>query len=201
MTGTEAANPSEETQERKLPLGDPNIPRIYFANWNEDSRRAYLRAAVKNMEELQDDSDRRNTRMNTFMIVNGTVLGLVLAFVINSNLLQTPSMRWAGIIMVVGLAFLISSFVLLVWTSSEAKDAPVMDFWVGANPELWDYIDNPIFLREDLINGFLMRCQDLRETLERTVDKIQMCGRIFSIGLIIIMVSVVCALLFYPAAL
>lgn len=200
MSTDTSAQPSEDTSVHRLPLGDPDIPRIYFSNWKDESRRSYLRAAEKNMEELEADYDRRNTRMNTLMIVNGTVLGLVLAFMVNSNLLQTSEIRWVGGIMVVGIGLLLSSFVLAVWTSTETKDAPVMDFWVGTNPEIWDFIDDPVLLKEDLINGFLMRCQDLRETLERMVDKLQLCGRIFSSGLVIIMFSVVCALLFFPSA-
>lgn len=199
--GQEHTDNSETESDQRCPLGDQSIPRIYFANWKKDSRVAYLRAARKNMLELESDYDRRNTRMNTFMIVNGTVLGLVLAFMVNSNLLQTPEIRWVGVIMIVGLGFLSASFILTVWTSSGTKDAPVMDFWVGANPDAWSVIDDPDLLTEDLMNGFLMRCQDLRETLERNVDKIQVCGRVFSVGLIVIMFSVVCALLFYPSSL
>lgn len=191
------AHATDQTEMRE-PLGDSSIPRIFFSKWSRDSRIAYLKAARKNMIELQEDYDRRSTRMNTLMIVNGTVLGLVLAFMVNSNLLGTSEIRWVGAIMVIGLFFLLLSFTMLVWTSTGAKEAPVMDFWIGAEPEAWDVIDDADLLIEDLMNGFLMRCEDLRYTVERTIDRTQTCGRLFSIGLAVIMLSVICVLLFSP---
>lgn len=192
-----ALNTEDQIEDRE-PLGDNSVPRIFFSKWSRDSRIAYLKAARKNMVELQEDYDRRSTRMNTLMIVNGTVLGLVLAFMVNSNMLETPEIRWVGAILVVGIFFLLLSFTMLVWTSTGAKEAPVMDFWVGAEPDAWDVIDDADLLVEDLMNGFLMRCEDLRYTVERTIDRTQTCGRLFAIGLGIIMIAVICALLFTP---
>lgn len=133
--------------EERIPLGDSSIPRIFFEKWSYASRKVYLRAAVKNMEELEADYDRRSTRLNTLMIVNGTVLGLVLAFLVNSNIFTTPEIRWVGGIMVLGLGLLIYSFSLAIWTSTGTKEAPVMNFWVGAEPAVWDLIDDPELLR------------------------------------------------------
>lgn len=177
-------------------LGDSTIPRIYFSKWNKESRTAYLRAARKNMEELQMDYDRRNTRLNTLMIVNGTVLGLILAFMVNADIINNPDLKWTGVVMVVGFIFLLISFVTAIWTSSGTKDAPVMDFWVGTNPDAWDIIDDPDLLTEDLMNGFLMRCVDLKDTLERNVEKIKRVSRIFAVGLVILMMSVIMVLIF-----
>lgn len=43
-----------------------------------------------------------------------------------------------------------------------------------------------------------MRCEDLRYTVERVVDRTQTCGRIFSIGLVVIMTSVILVLILFP---
>ena len=163
---------------------------IPFSTWNKESKDIYVRSAERNMDELQRELGNKCSRANTLIAVNGTVIGLILAFMVNSRLFENVDPEWAAYVLIVGFCIIFISFVFTVWTSFESRESPVMDFWIGADPEHSDLMDSPESLEEDLLNGFILRCDDVKRSVERIAARTTVCGRIFAIGLLVLLFAI-----------
>ncbi|MCL2148954.1 MAG: hypothetical protein FWH47_06435 [Methanomassiliicoccaceae archaeon] len=142
------------------------------------------------MDELQKELGNKCSRTNTLIAVNGTVIGLILAFMVNWKIFENGVFEWAGYALIAGFCTIFVSFVFTAWTSFESRESPVMDFWIGANPEHIDLMNSPEGLEEDLLNGFIQRCDDVKDTVERIAARTTIGGRIFAVGLMVLLFAI-----------
>ena len=102
--------------------GQENIhPQIKFSEWNPGSKEAYIYSAERNMDELQKELSNKCSKINTLMAVNGTVLGLILAFMINSKIFDNGGPEWLGYTLIAGFCIIFASFALTVWHRAKAE--------------------------------------------------------------------------------
>ncbi|MDR0509199.1 MAG: hypothetical protein LBG63_05205 [Candidatus Methanoplasma sp.] len=174
---------------RRDPAVEPSW--IPFSEWNQESKEIYIRSAERNMDELQKELGNKTSRTNTLIAVNGTVIGLILAFMASSKIIEDGVSEWIGYTLIAGFCIIFISFVFTAWTSFESRESPVMDFWIGMNAEHLDLMNSPERLEEDFLNGFIQRCDDVKNTVERIAARTTIGGRIFTIGLMVLLFAII----------
>jgi len=185
----EDSNNSQTETKHNTPAVEPSW--IPFSEWNPESKKVYIESAERNMDELQKELSNKCSRTNTLIAVNGTVIGLILAFIVNSKLFDGGISEWMDYLLIAGFCVIFASFVIIVWMSFESRESPVMDFWVGANSIHQELMNSPGGLEEDFLNGFIQRCDDTKNAVERIARIATICGRIFAVGLTLLLLAII----------
>jgi hypothetical protein len=113
---------------------------------------------------------------------------------INSKIFEGENSEWTGYMLIIGFCIIFISFAFTVMASYENRRSPVMDFWVGADTGHKDLMNSPERLEEDLLNGFIERCDDIKDAVERIAIVTTRYGRMFAIGLMVLLFAIICAI-------
>ena len=168
-------------QPEKLP------PWIDYSKWDETSLEYFLKAAKQNMDELQDDLNRLQVKYRALLAFMGTSFSLFIAML---SLDTSAITFWTFF----GFVPMFIAIFLMIFISVGTQHTSVMDFLIGQYDD-FELKNSPERMRVDLINGFLWRCEEAKDTLEKTGKWQQISVTIFMIGVALFILPIMMSVL------
>jgi len=163
---------------------EKEYPYIDFANWPKDCVVIYQEESIRQMDDLKAQSTRIQMKARSVLSMNGITLGFILSALIGFGS-DSPLIFIGGFTILVSLIATI--YLLLVRSNGQI----VFNFFIGADPDARAILTNEPNAREEMLNGYLRRCEDFKEDLVERARQVWISATIFVIGLFILLATII----------
>jgi len=163
---------------------EKEYPYIDFANWPKNCVKMYQEESIRQMDDLKAQSARIQTKARSVLSMNGITLGFILSALIGFG--SDNSLIFIG-----GFAILFSLMVTIYLLLVKSNGQIVFDFFIGADPDARVILTNESNAMEEMLNGYLRRCEDMKEDIIERAKQVWISATIFVTGLFTLLLTII----------